>query len=267
VLKFRSIVDESDEIDVMGRRIRRMERGLLMLTFLCSCFATTTFVLASRQYTPHGVLAAESPQILHLRGLVIEDDQGRARILLGSPFPVVADRQRHDATATAMVFLDEQGHDRFSIGEKMPPQIDGEIPRNYAKLSTGFGLTLYDQFGNDRGGMGFLSNGSSISRVVFGLDRPKGDAIGAIVDDTTGYAGLVAMYPPRQVGVEATGILLGTQGDRAYLSMQDSKNMPSASLSVGSELNPSLRVFDHKGKPGPNLLGPQANDRSIAATQ
>jgi hypothetical protein len=267
VLKFRSIVDESDEIDVMERRIRRMERGLVVLTFLCSCFATTTVVLASRQYTPHSVLAAESPQVLHLRGLVIEDGQGRARILLGSPFPVVPDRQRHDATTTAMVFLDEQGHDRFSIGEEMTPQIDGEIPRNYEKLSTGFGLTLYDQLGNDRGGMGFLSNGSNVSRVVFGLDRPKGDAIGAIVDDTTGYAGLVAMYPPRQVGVEATGILLGTQGNKAYLSMQDTKNMPSTFLSVGSEPDPSFQVFDRKGKPGPNLLRPQASDRSIIATQ
>ncbi len=72
-----------------------------------------------------------------------------------------------------MVFLDEQGHDRFSIGEKMTPQIDGEIPRNYEKLSTGFGLTLYDSLGNDRGGMGFLSNGNNVSRAVFGLDRPK----------------------------------------------------------------------------------------------
>jgi hypothetical protein len=267
VHKFRSTIDESDEIDMTERRMRRMERGLLVLTFLSSCFATTTFLLAWRQYTQHSVLAAESPQVLHLRGLVIEDDRGRARILLGSPFPVVADRQRHDATTTAMVFLDEQGHDRFSIGEKMTPQIDGEIPRNYEKLSTGFGLTLYDSLGNDRGGMGFLSNGNNVSRAVFGLDRPKGDAIGAIVDDTSGFAGLVAMYPPREIGVEATGILLGTQGDKAYLSMQDTKNMPSTSLSVGSEPNPSLQVFDRKGKPGPNLLRSQASERNIVATQ
>ncbi len=138
---------------------------------------------------------------------------------------------------------------------------------NYEKLAAGFGLTLYDQLGNDRGGMGFLSNGNSVSRAVFSLDRPKGDAIGAIVDDTTGFAGLVAMYPPRQVGVEATGILLGTQGNKAYLSMQDTKNMPSTSLSVGPEPNPSLQVFDRMGTPGPNLLLPAASDRIVTAAQ
>ncbi len=266
MLKIRTLANETNQSASMERRIKNMEKRLLALTVLCATLAIA-LTLVSTKNTPNRVLAAESAAVLHLRGLVIEDDEGRARILLGSPFPVVSDRLRHDATTTAMVFLDEQGHDRFSIGEKMTPQIDGEVPRNYQKLSTGFGLTLYDQLGNDRGGMGFLSNGTNVSRAVFSLDRPKGDAIGAIVDDTTGYAGLVAMYPPRQVGVEATGILLGTQGDKAYLSLQDSRNMPSASLFVGPEPNPSLQVFDRKGKPGPNLLRPQASDRVVSATQ
>jgi hypothetical protein len=266
VLKIGTRANGTKESTSIERRMQSMEQQLLALTLLCVTLAIA-LALVSRKNTPNRVLAAESAAVLHLRGLVIEDDQGRARILLGSPFPVVADRVRHDATTTAMVFLDEEGHDRFSIGEKFTPQIDGELPRNYEKLAAGFGLTLYDQLGNDRGGMGFLSNGNSVSRAVFSLDRPKGDAIGAIVDDTTGFAGLVAMYPPRQVGVEATGILLGTQGNKAYLSMQDTKNMPSTSLSVGPEPNPSLQVFDRKGKPGPNLLLPAASDRIVTAAQ
>jgi hypothetical protein len=266
VPKIRNCTNETNQSTSMEQRVRKMEQRLLALTLLCAGL-TTALIWAASRNTPQNVLAAESPQVLHLRGLVIEDGQGRARILLGSPFPVVPNRQRHDATTTAMVFLDEQGYDRFSIGEKITPQIDGVIPPNYEKLSTSFGLTLYDQLGNDRGGMGFLSNGSNVSRAVFGLDRPKGDAIGAIVDDATGYAGLVAMYPPRQVGVEATGILLGTQGNKAYLSMQDTKNMPSTSLSVGSEPNPSLQVFDRRGKPGPNLLRRQASDQDVIAIQ
>jgi hypothetical protein len=266
VLKIRTLANETNGSVLMEQRMQRMEKALVALLLICSVLAIA-LCSVSRNNAPNRVLAAESATVLHLRGLVIEDDQGRARILLGSPFPVVADRVRHDATTTAMVFLDEEGHDRFSVGEKFTPQIDGVVPRDYQELSTGFGLTLNDQLGNDRGGMGFLSNGTSVSRAVFSLDRPKGDAIGAIVDDTTGYAGLVAMYPPRQVGVEATGILLGTQGDKAYLSLQDSRNMPSTSLSVGPEPNPSLQVFDRKGKPGPNLLRSPASDRTITETQ
>ncbi len=250
----------------MERRIHRMERRQIALSILCAGLAIA-LAFASAKIFPTRVSAAEAPSVLHLKGLVIEDGQGRARILLGAPFPTVPDRTRQDDTTTALLFLDEQGHDRFSIGEKMTPQIDGTVPSNFHKPGTGYGLTLFDQVGNERGGMGFLSNGSTVNRAVFSLDRPKGDAIGAIVDDASGYAGLVAMYPPRNIGVEATGILLGTQGNKAYLSMQNTRNLPSASLSVADETIPSLQIFDLKGKPGPNLLKPPASDRTITETQ
>ncbi len=260
------IENERIKNECMDRRIHRMERRQIALSILSAGLAVG-LALASAKIFPNRVSAAESPSVLHLKGLVIEDGQGRARILLGAPFPAVPDRVRQDDTTTAMLFLDEQGHDRFSIGEKMTPQIDGAVPTNFHKPGTGYGLTLFDQLGDERGSMGFLSNGSTVSRAVFSLDRPKGDAIGAIVDDTSGYAGLVAMYPPRAIGVEATAILLGTQGNKGYLSMQDTRNLPSASLSVGPEPLPSLRVFDSTGKPGPNLLKAPVSDRANIQTQ
>lgn len=261
MLKIRkSISEETKNSDLMAfdtveRRIRHVEKKQIVLTILCTGLVIALGFTSSNAHPSH-VSAAEAPAVLHLKGLVIEDDQGRARILLGAPFPTVTDRVRQDDTSSAMLFLDPQGHDRFSIGEKLAPQINGAVPQNYQKPGEGYGVTLYDQAGNERGGMGFLSNGGTVSRAVFGLDRPSGDAIGAVVDDATGYAGLVAMYPPRSVGVEATGIMLGTQGDKAYLSMQDSQNRPGTSLSVGDKTSPTLQVFDRKGKPGRNLLEP-----------
>jgi hypothetical protein len=259
-------LDNGSENGCMEHRFRRIEKSQIALAIFCAGFSIA-LGLASAKIFPNHVSAAEAPSVLHVKGLVIEDEQGRARILLGAPFPTVPERLRQDETTAALLFLDEHGHDRFSIGAKMAPQINGTLPANYHKPGDGYGVTLYDQAGNERGGMGFLSNGSTMSRAVFGLDRPTGDAIGAVVDDTTGYAGLVAMYPPRNVGVEATGILLGTQGDKAYLSMQDSHNRPNASFSVGDESIPSLQVFDRKGKSGPNLLKPPAGDRTITETQ
>jgi len=245
----------TSERDQLERRIRRMERQNLAL-FSVGAVLAATLAISIAKTDQIAVKAAEPPTVLRVKGLVIEDQQGRARILVGAPFPAVSERVRRDETTAAMVFLDEQGHDRFAVGEKFAPQIDGRVPENYQKAGTGYGLTLFDLIGNERGGMGFLSSAGNASRVVMVLDRPEGDAIGAIVDDKTGYAGLAALYAPRETGVEATGILLGTQGNKAFLSMQDPQNQPRASLSVESKQLPALQVFDANGKSSQNLLHP-----------
>lgn len=117
-------------------------------------------------HTGH-VEAVKSAKVLHLKSLVIDDDQGRARILLGAPFPSVEERLRKDVTATGMVFLDEKGHDRFALGEMMPAS------PGFHRIGSAYGLNIYDSEGHERGGMGFLSNGSTVNRAVIALDRPS----------------------------------------------------------------------------------------------
>jgi hypothetical protein len=245
-------------------RVRRIEARQFLLTAICAALimALVLSIFNRRQTTAK---AAESPGVLRLKGLVIEDEQGRARVLLGAPFPAVADRNRQDATTSAMVFLDEQGHDRFAVGEKLAPQIAGAVPANYRSPGTGYGVTLFDPTGNERGEMGFLCNGKSGGRAVVALDRPQGDAIGAIVDDSSGYAGLAALYPNAGNAPGKTGILLGTQGNKAFLSMQDAENRPRASLTVESKRTAAFQVFDEDGRPGPNFLHP--SDRAMTDTR
>jgi hypothetical protein len=228
----------------------------------CLCAALTlTLGFALWNYPTREVRAAEVPSVLRLKGLIIEDNQGRARVLLGAPFPVVRDRLRQDSTSTTMLFLDEEGHDRFSIGQGInPPQIKGKVPPHIHRIgnATGYGLTIYDPQGNERGGMGFLSNGSTVNRATFALDRPGGDAIGAMVDDTTGFAGLVALYP-RNVASDVNGVLLGTQEDKAFVTLKDAHDRERATYEIGPSQIPFLRVFDEQGKPGSNLLKPDAS--------
>src|SRR4051812_1172656 len=57
------------------------------------------------------VKAQSTPATMRVRGLIVEDDQGRPRIVMGAPFPNVAERSRKDPPTNAMVFLDESGHD------------------------------------------------------------------------------------------------------------------------------------------------------------
>ena len=248
------------EASAFDSRIRLLEKKVIVLAWLCGVLMIA-LTLVLRKPPLHEVKAAESPSVLHLKGLVIEDEQGRARVLLGAPFPNTHERLRQDAMTTTMVFLDEQGHDRFSIGEFMPAQINGKIPSKFHRMgsSTAYGLTIFDTAGNERGGMGFLSNGSTVNRATIALDRPGADAIGLMVDDETGMAGLVAMYP-QEVGDHSTGLLLATQGSKAFFTMKDARDIPRATFEIGPELSPSFRLFDKGGKGGPEMLKTAAGD-------
>lgn len=233
------------------QRIFQLERRLRTLTCLCVLLTLMLGVLA--WHGSHPVRAAEGPSILHVKGLVVEDEQGRARILLGAPFPSVGDRLRQDSAATSLLFLDEQGHDRISMGEVMPAQIDGKVPANFHRIGSAYGVTIYDPVGNERGGMGFLTNDKGLGRAAVVLDRPGHDAVGMMVDDRTDYAGLGVDYSPK-VGEYATGAQLATIGPKAFLMLKDARDVPRATLSVETGHGPSLQIFDKEGKPSEELI-------------
>jgi hypothetical protein len=144
--------------------------------------------------------------------------------VLGAPFPVLPDRKRQDAPTAAMIFLDENGHDRLTLGESPNPQVNGKIG---ARTALAFGLLIHDQTGAERGGFAWLASG----RAVIALDRPSQDGWTATVDDETGFAGMVALYSPDVAARNSSGIVIGTQGDSAFLRLKDTKDAdPCCSL-------------------------------------
>jgi hypothetical protein len=240
------------EILSTDQRLEHLERRLRSLMCLCGLLTLALGVLSWRS-SSHSVKAAESPSVLHVRGLVVEDERGRARILLGAPFSAVHDRLRQDTTATSLLFLDEQGHDRISMGEVMPAQIDGKVPANFHRIGSSYALNIYDPVGNERGGMGFLTNDKGLNRAVVALDRSGHDAVGMMVDDRTDYAGLGVDYSPK-VGEWATGAQLATMGPKAFLMLKDVRDMPRATLSIEADRPPSFQTFDKDGKPVDELI-------------
>jgi hypothetical protein len=88
-----------------------------------------------------------------------------------------------------MVFLDEQGHDRLTLGEEPEPQIGGKVSQMMHRIAPGFGVVIHDGSGDERGTYGWLANG----RALITLDRPGLDAWAAVVDDKTGFAGMLSV--------------------------------------------------------------------------
>jgi|GEM_PF-458328 len=142
-------------------------------------------------------------RIIRAKGVVIVDDKGRDRILIGAPFPSSTQRIRTDFEKSkqawgkrfngnfdwyktnqsitndgaGMLILDENGHDRITLGAPSPSSWIGRI----APLT---GITVNDEEGSERGGFGLIK-GKQFDRMVIGLDHSTGyeGATMAVLED------------------------------------------------------------------------------------
>lgn len=205
---------------------KRLELFLYALSVIVFVqFSVISWLLMSKAFLVPPVAAQTVPQVLRVRGLVVEDEQSRPRILLGAPFPAVAGRTRTDARTAAILFVDPNGHDRLTLGEELTPQIGGRVPPGIRRVASGYGVVLHDNSGDERGAYTWLSNG----RALMTLDRPGAEAFAAIVNDKTGEARLALSFPPDTAG-DASAIEIGTKADRAFLDFKSKTGATIASF-------------------------------------
>ena len=171
----------------------------------------------------------QTPGILRVRGIIVEDAQGHERILIGAPIPYAGNRVRTDTSrvrslwsrrfpdpeqymrwyadyrhsVNGMVVLDARGFDRLAIGDSIPDPNVGK------RIAPSTGVVVNDSTGFERTGYGLLS--TRPTRVVLGLDSNDGrEGAGLLVDDG-GAAGAFATRGDRM-------LFLGSQAARAAQS-------------------------------------------------
>jgi hypothetical protein len=175
-------------------RLLKLERKNRQLTRLCFGLFFVSMILSAG--LSFAVPTVGNLGVLHVRGLIVDDAQGRARIVMGAPFPDVPNRIRHDAGSVAMLFLDEQGHDRLTVGQSFTPQMNGKVPTNFHRIGESVGVIIHNTEGDERGGMSWLSNG----RGAISFDYPDRDAIGMYVDEKSRSATFVLEYADAAIG-------------------------------------------------------------------
>lgn len=209
----------------METRIAALERRL---RWLAGYAAVLTLVALGAVMTGAGSRDG-APEIIRAKGLVIVDEHGRDRILVGAPIPASADRVRTDfAKASAawgkrypnmdwyktlnhstngMMILDDHGFDRIVVGDPVPD------PNIGARVSASTGLAINDAEGFERSGWGHFPKSG---HVGLGLDHPGGEGLNLIVRDA-GEAGMMVQGARGEqsawFGVApANGQLLGNAG-------------------------------------------------------
>lgn len=187
-----------NRLELLEKRYRRLQRLFL---FTALGFAAIGFGMWFNR--------AAHFDIIRAKGIVLEDQNGRDRILIGAPIPFSEDRVRTDTaavrkywsgayegieddylewyqgyrhSANGMVVLNEQGFDRVQLGDELSD------PNSGKRQFTLAGLLWNDPQGWELGGAGVNTSADGQSRSVIGIDDGQGEAVHlmALEDGTKG---------------------------------------------------------------------------------
>jgi hypothetical protein len=223
-------------------RIGRLERRLHWTWSAAAVLVLAAVALACRSAggaaDAHDNGVHRNSGILRVRGLVVEDAEGRARLVLGAPVPVVGERVRGDAPV-GLVLLGPDGHDRLQLGVVGGPQMGGNVQ---ARQSPATGLMVNDEHGDERGGFGVFENG----QVGFGLDYPsQRELIVAAVMPDRGMAGMVFSADVDENPMRA--MILTTREGETVIQTSDASGASRAVWTAPAKGAPKLQVLDESG--------------------
>lgn len=205
-----------------GARIGRLEQQLRhqQRVFVGVSLLAAVMVLAG--------FAQRETGVIRTRGIVIVDEKGRERILIGAPIPAARNRVRTNLkrvesvwaqkfpdpkqymrwyadyrhTMHGMLVLDENGFDRLAIGDSTPDPNIGK------RIGAGPGIDINDAAGFERTGYGLVTVDGK-DRVVLGLDSKSGEEALTLMVRDDGAAGLSIR------GADRRSIFLGVPGEAA----------------------------------------------------
>ncbi len=218
----------TSRLDSIERRLR-IYRIAFFSSLLLVAFTISNSVISS----------PSTGDILRVKGLVIEDSQGRPRIIMGAPAPKVAGRKRVDELV-GIAYLDESGADRLTFGQSPDPMTpDGIKPRRVG----GAGILIHDKEGIERGGYAVLDD----QTALLTLDWPKtGEAIAISSNNQFSAIGL---FHRSELGTYREAITLGAfqNNEQSYIMITDSAGTQRLRLETTGSEEPLFQRFDKNG--------------------
>lgn len=180
-----------NEVKMLSRRLRAM---YLIFGAILLAQAVLFFGVNSQA---DGEVVDNSDKIIKTRGIIVVDEQGRERVLIGAPIPQAKNRVFTDKTralaawkdrmpesgkfywdkfddlhkaAVGMLVLDENGFDRVAVGDQLPDANTGK------RIGLPTGITIHNEKGYERAGFGMIKVGDR-TQVGLGMDDEHGEAL------------------------------------------------------------------------------------------
>ena len=198
-----------------------------------------------------------SSKIIKTRGIVVVDEQGRERVLIGAPIPQAKNRVFTDkAKALAawkdkmpesgkfywdkfdelhkasigMLVLDENGFDRVVVGDRLPDANTGR------RIGTATGITIHNDKGYERAGFGTIKVGDKF-QVGLGMDDEYGEALNLFASKDLGV-GL-------RINDSKNQLIFGTLGPKKLGNKTD-QPFSGYMFSQGSEVKHQFNILEKK---------------------
>ena len=101
----------ASSLDELRNRINCLERRARTTRIASPIVVVGLLVIAIGSWTS----AAQDTRVVRVRSLIVEDEQGRARVVLGAPVPDIAGGGRI-SESVGLVINDANGVERFAVG-------------------------------------------------------------------------------------------------------------------------------------------------------
>jgi len=181
----------------------RLQKQIRLLQVCVAFLAVAVLVLIASAFST----AEKHDGVLRARGLIIEDAQGKERILIGAPIPEAKNRVRTDLARVreiwgkkfperymewyrsyqndmnGILILDANGFDRVGLGDPVPD------PNSGKRIAPSSGLVINDEEGFERSVYGLLKVENRY-RVVLGMDNAQGEEGATLFLEDSGPVGL-----------------------------------------------------------------------------
>ncbi|NIF05086.1 hypothetical protein F3J23_06485 [Chryseobacterium sp. Tr-659] len=231
----------------LQEKVDQLEKKYIRLkfTFILSLFMLMIVsIFLSFQKTEIG-----KGGVLEAKGLIIKDEQGHPRIVIGAPLKKIKDRTRPDELY-GIVYLDENGRDRITIGKDPDPMTPKGI---FPRRTGGAGILLHDKDGIERSGYSILDD----DMAVLTLDWPKtGEAIA--LSSGNNFSG-IGVFHKSDIGKYREAVTIGVLAEKkqSFLKICDSMTNIRAMITQENMKNPELKHYDKNGKETFNKSWPQ----------
>jgi len=178
--------------------------------------------------------------IIKTKGIVIVDNNGKPRIILGAPVSKVSGRIRTD-DLYGISYLDASGIDRLTFGQEPAPMTPEGLKE---RRVPGVGILIHDKQGIERGGYGVLDD----EMAVLTLDWPKtGEAIA--LSSGKDFSG-IGIFHKSKLGEYREALTIGNIASKkqTFLKVVDTNYVDRFRMEADAAKNVVLKKYNESGK-------------------
>lgn len=232
-------MSEPEDLDARLETLERRNRWLLVLVCVLAVGAVTG---AARSFG--------TQDVVRTRGLVVVDEQGNERVVLGAPMGDASDDSKlNDAVGLAV--KDTAGRLNVAVGAKSPAVLPGgEVAE---RVRSSVGVTVYDpRNGGERGGFGAQADGGALLCLDYATEPKEAACVSVAPEDR--HAAFYLNGTPGEDAHDRASMFVGADGAGVVKISGTGKHEGGVRIETREGQLPSVAVYGAEGNAARDLV-------------